>query len=125
LRLLLDAHAFLWWIAGEGLTKAAETAIEDDANEVWVGAGTTWEIATKRAQGRLEDGPDDLIEEIRQNAFRPLPILVEHTVRAAGLPRIHGDPFDRMLVAQAQHDGLTIVTRDAAIARYQVAVLGA
>ena len=51
-----------------------------------MGAGTTWEIAIKRAQGRLEDGPDDLLEEIRQNAFLPLPILVEHTVRAAGAP---------------------------------------
>ena len=105
--------------------KAAEAAIEDDANEVWVGAGTTWEIAIKRAQGRLEGGPEDLLQEIRQNAFLPLPVLVEHTVRAAELPRIHADPFDRMLVAQAQLEGLTIVTRDAAIARYQVAVLAA
>ena len=99
--------------------------IEDDANEVWVGAGTAWEIAIKRAQGRLEDGPGDLLEEIRQNAFLPLPIMVEHAMRAAELPRIHADPFDRMLVAQAQLEGLTIVTRDAAIARYQVAVLAA
>ena len=90
-----------------------------------MGAGTTWEIAIKRAQGRLDGGPDDLLEEIRENAFLPLPILVEHTLRAAGLPRIHGDPFDRMLVAQAQNEGLTIVTRDAAIPRYQVAVLAA
>ena len=90
-----------------------------------MGAGTTWEIAIKRAQGRLDDGPDDLLEEIRQNAFHPLPILVEHTMRAAELPRFHGDPFDRMLVAQAQIESLTIVTRDAAIARYQVAVLAA
>lgn len=88
-------------------------------------AGTVWEIAIKRAQGRLTEGPRDIVEEIRENAFESLPIRAEHSVHAGGLPPIHRDPFDRMLVAQAQLEGLTIVTRDAAIARYQVAILRA
>lgn len=88
-------------------------------------AATTWEIAIKRASGKLEDGPPDLLDEIEQNGFEALAVRVEHGVAAAALPPVHRDPFDRMLVAQAQIEGMTIVTRDGAIGRYQVAVLPA
>jgi PIN domain nuclease of toxin-antitoxin system len=124
MRLLLDAHALMWWAADIDLSSAAREAIADAGNEVWVSAATAWEISIKRARGRL-DWPEDIVAAIQQNGFIALSIRVEHAIAAGELPPIHGDPFDRMLVAQAQSEGLTVVTRDADIARYEVAVLPA
>ena len=87
-------------------------------------AATIWEIAIKRARGRLES-PVDLRGRISADGMREMPVRGDHAIAAGELPRIHGDPFDRMLVAQAQIEGLTIVTRDAEIARYDVPVLAA
>ncbi len=87
-------------------------------------AATVWEIAIKRALGRLES-PPALVSALDRLGFDALAVTASHGELAAALPPVHGDPFDRMLVAQAQLEGLTIVTRDAAIARYQVAVLAA
>ena len=124
MRLLLDAHALMWWAADIDLSSAAREAIADAGNEVWVSAATAWEISIKRARGRL-DWPEDIVAAIQQNGFIALSIRVEHAIAAGELPPIHGDPFDRMLVAQAQSEGLTVVARDADIARYEVAVLPA
>jgi len=98
--------------------------VADPENDVWVSAVSPWEIEIKRAVGRL-DAPDDVIDEIGRAGFSPLPITFEHGVAAGRLPLHHGDPFDRLLVAQAQLEGLTIVTRDPAFERYQVALLAA
>jgi PIN domain nuclease of toxin-antitoxin system len=114
----------MWWAADGDLSAAAREAIADPGNEVWVSAATAWEIAIKRARGRL-DWPEDIATVIEQNAFLALTIRVEHAVAAGELPPIHGDPFDRMMIAQARIEGLTIVTRDADFARYDVAVLPA
>ncbi len=89
-----------------------------------VSAATAWEIAIKRATGRLA-WPQDITEQIHLNRFIPLAMNIDHAIAAAALPPIHSDPLDRMLVAQAQIEGLTIVTRDAQIARYDVPVLTA
>jgi PIN domain nuclease of toxin-antitoxin system len=91
---------------------------------VAVSAASTWELAIKHALGRLEL-PPEFGDAIREARFTELPVTIEHGLVAARLPSYHGDPFDRMLVAQAQLEGLTIVTRDAAFAPYGVPVLAA
>jgi PIN domain nuclease of toxin-antitoxin system len=102
----------------------AREAIEDSDSFVAISAAVAWEIAIKRASGRLR-APEDLGAHILEEGFEPLPITIEHAVQAGVLPPFHRDPFDRMLVAQAQLEGLTIVTRDANIPRYSVATLAA
>ncbi|MHB8507962.1 MAG: type II toxin-antitoxin system VapC family toxin [Candidatus Dormibacteria bacterium] len=125
MRLLLDTHALLWALADPGkLSAAARAAITDADNEVLVSAATTWEIAIKRALGRLE-APAELEEAIDRTGFQALPITVAHTLVAGALPPLHTDPFDRILVAQAQLEGLTLVTRDTRMAAYAVEVLAA
>ena len=125
MRLLLDAHALLWWLADDpSLSKAAREAIGSPSNQVAVSAITVWEIGIKQALGKLE-APADLVETIETSGFDGLPVTLAHGAAAAGLVRHHDDPFDRMLVAQAQAEGLTVVTRDEAIRRYGVAILAA
>ena len=94
----------------------------EGANEVWVSAATIWEIAIKRARGRL-DSPADLRGRVAADGMLEMDVRGDHAIAAGALPRIHDDPFDRMLVAQAQIEGLTIVTRDPEIVRYDVPVL--
>jgi PIN domain nuclease of toxin-antitoxin system len=120
-KLLLDSHAFLWWLA-EDLKLGAEArqAIADPASIVHVSAATVWELSIKAVLGELDLGGADLVEEIQENDFIELPMTVRHAVAAAILPRNHQDPFDRMLIAQAQVEGLTVVTRDAAFRDYGI-----
>jgi PIN domain nuclease of toxin-antitoxin system len=121
--LLLDTHAFLWWIDGrEALDPGAFEAIIDPDAVVVVSAASVWEIAIKRALGKL-DAAGVLQDEILVHGFRPLTITVDHAERAGGLPPHHKDPFDRMLVAQAQAEDLVLVTRDPALAAYEVRTL--
>lgn len=123
MNLLLDTHAFIWWIDGrEALASPAFEAIIDPAAVVVVSAASVWEIAIERARGRL-DAPGSMDDEIQVHGFTALPITAEHAERAGGLPPHHRDPFDRMLVAQAQVEGLTLVTRDPALAAYEVRTL--
>jgi PIN domain nuclease of toxin-antitoxin system len=123
-RLLLDTHALLWWLADEGLTAGAREAIADPANLVAVSAASAWEISIKKALGKLT-APDDLEEQVRAGGLTPLPISIAHGLAAGQLPRHHEDPFDRMLIAQALAEQLTIVTRDERFADYGVALLPA
>ena len=124
MKLLLDSHAFLWWLAADPqLGPAARTAVAERATVVYVSAATVWEVEIKAALGKLDLDGADLAAEIEQNGFSELPITAHHSVTAARLPRHHGDPFDRMLVAQARTEGLTIVTRDPALRDYGVAIL--
>ena len=125
MRLLLDTHVLVWWLADdETLGDEARSAIVDGNSVVMVSAASVWEIAIKRAAGRL-DAPGDLEAQLEKNRFVPLAIGIGHAVRAGALPPHHADPFDRMLVAQAELEGLTIVTRDENISRYAVATLAA
>jgi PIN domain nuclease of toxin-antitoxin system len=121
-RLLLDTHALLWWLADDGLTRQAEDAIADQANLVMVSAVSAWEISIKKALGKLT-APDDLEQQIDEGGFAPLPITIRHGIAAGELPRHHDDPFDRMLIAQAVAEGLTIVTHDKRFADYDIAIL--
>jgi len=124
MRLLLDTHALLWWLADEGLTTPAQDAIADPGNLVLVSAATAWEISIKKAVGKLAT-PDDLERQVQAGGFSPLPISIAHGVAAGQLPRHHEDPIDRMLIAQALAEGLTIVTRDKRFGTYGVPLLPA
>jgi PIN domain nuclease of toxin-antitoxin system len=113
-RLLLDTHALIWWLAGDArLSPAARSAIEDEANEVFVSAASAWEIATKHRLGKLPAaGPlaVDFAREVRAQGFTPLPITLEHGQVAGALASEHRDPFDRMLAAQAREEKLGLVS---------------
>jgi PIN domain nuclease of toxin-antitoxin system len=123
-RVLLDTHAFLWWDLDDvRLSDTARAVIADRETDVAVSVASIWEVAIKAEKGRI-DLPSDLdayIEDrLRRYRWTALPIHERHAIRAAGLPMIHTDPFDRMLVAQGQLEGIPIVTADAAVTRYDV-----
>lgn len=121
--LLLDTHVLLWWLADDpALTNAARQAIADPANDVLVSAATVWEIGIKRELGKLE-APATLLDAIDDSGFGALPITAVDADVAARLPTHHRDPFDRMVIAQAERIGATIVSRDAAFALYEVSLL--
>ena len=122
MRLLLDTRALLWWLADEGLSSQTRDAIADPANLVAVSAASAWEVAIKKALGKLT-APDDLEQQVHAGGFVPLPINIAHGIAAGQLPRHHDDPFDRMLIAQALAEGLTIVTRDKRFEDYGVALM--
>ncbi len=123
--LVLDAHTVLWWLADEpSLSSEAASAIDDPANQVLVSAATIWEIEAKRQAGRLQ-APADLLAALEQAAILTVPVTAEDAVAAAGLPRHHADPFDRMLVAQAMRLDAIIVTKDRALAAYGIEILPA
>jgi PIN domain nuclease of toxin-antitoxin system len=116
----------LWAIAEPAkLRRSTRDAIEDPANEVLVSAVSVWEAAIKRALGKLQVLPADLRAELDVARFAPLPVTWEHGLAAGDLPRHHGDPFDRLLIAQAELEGLTIVTTDREFLPYGVALLPA
>ncbi len=118
--LSLDTHTFLWWLDDpQFLSKAARKAIGDGKNTVYVSAAVVWEIAIKTALGKL-DAPNDLEAAMAANRFLPLPINVKHAHAVRSLPDHHRDPFDRLLIAQARHEGFKLVSRDPVIARYGV-----
>ncbi len=124
MRLLLDTNALLWWLADESLSAQARDAVADPANLVVVSAASAWEISVKKALGKLA-APDDLEQQVAAGGFSPLPISIAHAIAAGQLPRHHEDPFDRMLIAQASAEGLTIVTRDKRFEDYGAALLSA
>ena len=125
MRLLLDTHVLLWSLADpRKLSGGTRAALADAHNDVFVSAVSGWEIAVKRALGKLE-APDDLEAGVRQQGFSPLDLTFRHAEQAGALPPRHGDPFDRMLVAQAQVEGLVVVTRDARIPLYGVRTMAA
>lgn len=122
--LLLDTHAVLWWLTDDPALSGEIKDRLDHEPDVYISAATLWEVAIKQAAGKLPE-PADLPERIRDCGFAPLAITVEHAITAGRLPMIHRDPFDRMLVAQAHCEGLTLVTRDAHCQKYEVTVLPA
>lgn len=116
MKLLLDTHALLWWALGSrSLSQKARRAIGTMDTEVYVSSASVWEIATKVRLGKL-DWPAEagsLSDYVFQQGFKALPISLEHSQRAGGLPIDHRDPFDRMLIAQAQIEGLLLVSNEA------------
>jgi PIN domain nuclease of toxin-antitoxin system len=126
MNLLLDTHVLLWAVDDDpSLSQAARTAIIDGRNVVFVSAATAWEIAIKKALGKLQAPTDSYLEELRRHRFTPLDITTEHALAVETLPPYHADPFDRMLVAQAQVEKLTLVTRDPRLQAYAVPIIWA
>lgn len=125
LNLLLDTHALLWWLGDiPVLSREAQEAIADPLSNVYVSAACVWEIAIKKSLGKLR-APENLEQALAATAFHELPISIGHATEAGALPMHHNDPFDRMLVAQARIEKLTLVTRDEKIAQYGVSILRA
>ena len=122
--LLLDTHVVLWWLADDPALSEEIKDRLDHEPDVHVSSVTIWEVAIKQALGKLR-APADLPDRIRGSGFRELPISFEHARAAGSLPPVHRDPFDRMLVAQASCESLTLVTRDRWCREYDVAVLPA
>ncbi len=125
MRVLLDTHVFLWWSSDRGarVSERARAVLSDGATDVAISLVSVWEIAIKVGAGRMElpDAVEHYLpDRMRHHGFDLLPIELSHAFRAGSLPPIHRDPFDRMLVAQAQIEGLPILTADPAISRYDV-----
>src|SRR5262245_18667256 len=119
--LLIDTHVVIWWLTDDPTLSNDIKDRLDHEPDVYVSAATLWELGIKQAIGKVAESPD-LLEQIRDSGFRALPITFEHAIAAGRLPLIHRDPFDRMLVAQAGCEDLTLMTRDADIQKYDVAI---
>ncbi len=125
MNLLLDTHVLIWALEDNPILSAeAHDAIVDGKNMVFVSSVSAWEISIKKAMGKLK-APDNLEEEIELHRFTPLNVNFEHARLAGALPDIHKDPFDRMLIAQAITEKLTLISRDSQFADYGVSLLEA
>lgn len=125
MRLLLDTHTVVWAITEpERVAPEALGLIESSENEVFVSVVSPWELAIKLSRRRIEL-PQVFYETLRDGQFSLLPVTIRHTEAIVALPHHHRDPFDRMLIAQAQVEGLTLVTSDREIRRYPVSLLPA
>ena len=126
MNLLLDTHVLLWWLDAPTklLSEQALTAIRNPDNQIVVSVVSAWEIAIKKALGKLES-PDNLKEVIANAKFELMSIDYEHVWQVKDLPSHHRDPFDRLLVSQATVENLTLVTRDPKLQAYNVPILEA
>jgi PIN domain nuclease of toxin-antitoxin system len=124
MRLLLDTHALLWWLADDpALPASARKHLARAGNTIFVSSASAWEIATKLRIGKLQTAGDLLADfpgYLARERFEGLPISTDHAVRAGLLPGPHKDPFDRMLIAQAQAERLSIISNDTAFDNYGV-----
>lgn len=121
MNLLLDTNVLLWWFADSPRLGGEAREMIVASPLVYVSVASTWEIEIKRALGKLK-APSDLEEALAANQFLPLPISVKHSIVAAKLPRHHDDPFDRMLLAQANAEKLALVTGDQRLTQYEANV---
>ena len=124
MRILIDTQIFLWWDRQLGrLSQPLRAAIADEANDIFVSAATVWEIAIKRAIGKLRfDRP--IVSAMQALGFEILPVAGAHAEHAGGLPPHHNDPFDRLIIAQASLEGMVLGTQDRLMRPYGVAMLG-
>ncbi|MDQ6747209.1 MAG: type II toxin-antitoxin system VapC family toxin [Candidatus Dormibacteraeota bacterium] len=124
MRLLLDTHSLLWWLSADArLGPLAREGIAA-AEVAFVSTASAWEMSIKGALGKLE-APSDLPQQLQRHRFTVLPIHLDHALGVRALPPLHRDPFDRMLVAQAQAEDLLLVSADPDVARYDVHVIDA
>jgi PIN domain nuclease of toxin-antitoxin system len=123
-RLLLDTYALIWALdAPERLPQAFLDTLDKAGVTVFASAASSWEIAIKVALGRLRFPMEKLPTALSDAGFKELQVSIAHGLEMARLPLIHRDPFDRLLIAQARHEGLTLVTRDPTVRRYQIDTL--
>jgi PIN domain nuclease of toxin-antitoxin system len=129
MRILLDTQCWLWIaVEPERLSARARSLVENERHEVYFSAASAWEIAIKHATGKLPlPEPPERYVPRRVEALRTLPLAIDqaHALRVARLPRHHNDPFDRLLIAQAQVEDLTIITADPKFAAYDVSIIPA
>ena len=121
MRLLLDTHVAIWAVTGSGkLSDLGVTMIADPAHDIYFSIATLWEMAIKNASGRSNLGlaSSQAAKEFAVADFRELPIALRHVVEVEQMPRLHGDPFDRLLVATAKAEGLHLLTHDRTLAAY-------
>jgi len=127
MRLLLDAHTFLWWVTNDpALKRRARASIADVDNECFLSHASVWEMAIKASLGKLKlpsPAGKFAVDQCELNGFHLLPITLVHIAAVENLPFHHRDPFDRLLVVQAQHEGLTLVSRDPLLKVYGVSVI--
>jgi len=124
LRILLDTRVFIWWDDDSpALAPALREAIADPGNEIYVSAASVWEIAIKRRRGKIAF-THGISDTVAKNGFLVVPITAGHAEHAGGLPRHHGDPFDRMLIAQAVLENMALGTQDEMMRPYGVATIG-
>lgn len=117
---LLDTHIFLWWLDdNKKLDKKIRSIIEDTDNQIYISAITIWEIIIKKSLSKLEV-PENLIDIIYTSNFEELPMTIEHALYIEHLPKIHKDPFDRLLIAQCIMEDLTFITKDNIIKKYDI-----
>ena len=125
--ILLDTHTFLWWITDDRqLSASARDFIRDKKNDLLLSSASAWEIAIKTSLGKLPlpESPEVFIpRHMRINQFRPLPISVDHALAVSALPHHHRDPFDRLLVAQAQMENIPLLSADPILRSYAVQLL--
>lgn len=120
MKLLLDTHAALWWLADDvRLGPEAARQLSDDSNRVLLSAAVVWEVSIKRSLGKLE-APTDLASTLLGAGAQPLPITLDHAAAVEALPAHHRDPFDRMLIAQAHAEGAAIISQDDRLRNYDV-----
>ncbi len=125
MNLLLDTHALLWWLNDEpSLSVEARQAIGDSSNVVFVSAASVWEIRIKQELGKLEV-PESLYDALVEGPYLLLDITAEHAYHVGSLPLVHRDPFDRLLISQAQIERSKLVTRDAVFHDYDISILQA
>jgi PIN domain nuclease of toxin-antitoxin system len=123
-RVLIDTHIFLWWDRQlRSLSRPLRAAIADEANDIFVSAASIWELAIKRAIGKLSFSRS-IVDAASEFGFEILPVTGSHAEHAGGLPRHHNDPFDRLLIAQAHLEGMVLGTQDRLMRPYGVAMLG-
>ena len=123
MRLLLDTHVFLWVLAGSRQLKAPVRRLIDTADAVFVSSASVWEIAIKARLGKIDAHPATVARAIESSGFWELPITSQHAAGVVDLPALHHDPFDRLLIAQALHEPLRLVTADETVAQYGGMVL--
>lgn len=125
MNLLLDTHVLLWWLdASPSLSDIARKKISDVSNIAFVSAAVIWEIRIKQGMGKLKI-PASFRRVLERQPFEMLPITVDHAHAVGNLPSHHRDPFDRMLIAQATVEGLTIVTHDSIFHQYRIPIIDA
>lgn len=124
MKVLIDTHVFLWWDKDPNkLSHALQTAIADGTNDIFLSAASVWELAIKRVIGKVGFSRR-IVEAASRLGFGILPISGGHAERAAALPRHHNDPFDRIIIAQAQLEGMVLGTQDRLMQPYGVVILG-
>ncbi len=124
MNVLLDSHCLLWWLGDMAMSDVARAAIADPTNTVFVSSASIWELEIKAALGKLVVDAD-LLAEVPASGMSWLPITARHSRAAARLPAHHRDPFDRMLIAQAQVENCSVVSRDSAFRSYEVPLIEA